>query len=68
MHMDIGNKLVEKVMTLLKLIICQSFHYKLTTQEPPANPQASTHPRRPEGLLSFAAEMREFERSRAINH
>lgn len=38
MHMDSGNKLIKKVMTLLKLIICQSFHYKPTAQEPTANP------------------------------
>lgn len=38
MHMDIGNKLIKKVMTFLKLIIWQSFHYKLTTQEPTTNP------------------------------
>lgn len=38
MHMDIGNKLIKKVMTLLKLIICQSFHYKLSTEGPRANP------------------------------
>lgn len=38
MHMDIGNKLIKKVITLLKLIICQSFHYKLGTGEARANP------------------------------
>lgn len=39
MHTDIENKLIKKKkMTLLKLIICRSFYYKLTTQEPTANP------------------------------
>lgn len=28
----------KKVMTLLKIFICQSFHYKHTTQELTANP------------------------------
>lgn len=57
----------KKVMTLLKIIICPSFHYKHTTQELTANPYPSTHPRCPEVLLSFAAEIRESERSRAMN-
>lgn len=38
MHMDIGSKLIKKVMTFLKLIIWQSFRYKLTTQETITNP------------------------------